>query len=140
MGPLVEIHDASASAEGGFALFGFIGLPVASRKKLSHEQLISKCQQQLGAIFGSEALNHQSSCLVDWSLDKWVATEQDGTESPQHPDFNLYQHQQELLALNAHLIASEFADSEAGYIEGALIAVDNSMLEIFQRDKKLVHK
>jgi monoamine oxidase len=130
VGPMVEIHDASACDDDGFALFGFIGLPVSIRKKLGDEQLIDKCQQQLVTIFGQEALTPQASYLVDWSRDPWVATPEDIAESPRHASFNLNLYQPELSALNVHLIGSEFAQSEAGYIEGALMAVNKSMEEI----------
>ncbi|MFQ3235816.1 MAG: monoamine oxidase [Paraglaciecola sp.] len=130
VGPMVEIHDATACDDGGFALFGFIGLPVPIRKKLGDINLIRQCQQQLVTIFGQEALTPQASYLVDWSEQRWITTSEDIAESPRHAAFNLHQFQTELSALNVNLVGSEFAQSEAGYIEGALIAVDKSMQEI----------
>ncbi|MFT6899383.1 MAG: monoamine oxidase [Paraglaciecola sp.] len=130
VGPMVEIHDATACDNDGFALFGFIGLPVSMRKKLGDKQLIDKCQQQLVTLFGQEALSPQASYLTDWSQDPWVATPEDIAESPRHASFNLHQYQAELSALNVYLMGSEFAQSEAGYIEGALMAVNKGMQEI----------
>ncbi|MFQ3221635.1 MAG: monoamine oxidase [Paraglaciecola sp.] len=130
VGPMVEIHDATAGDDEGFALFGFIGLPVSIRNQMSDEQIIAKCQQQLVAIFGQEALTPQGCYLVDWSQDPWVATAEDMGESPRHASFNLDHYQAELSTLNVHLIGSEFAQFEAGYIEGALMAVNKGMYEI----------
>jgi monoamine oxidase len=127
VGPMVEIHDASSSTGSGFALFGFIGLHSEARAQLSSQELKSQCIEQLGTIFGPEALNAEATYLKDWAQDKWVATELDAMESPRHPSFDMEQHKKELEALNVHLVASEFAQFEAGYIEGALLAVDTAI-------------
>lgn len=127
VGPMVEIHDASASEHNGFALFGFIGLPVSMRRELNEQQLKDKCLEQFTDLFGHQALSPQVSYLKDWSQDHWLTTDQDVAESPRHAEISLERHQQELSALNLHLVGSEFAQSEAGYIEGALMAVDESM-------------
>ena len=130
IGPMVEIHDASSSTGSGFALFGFIGLPSEVRGKVTIEQLKSQCIEQFGTIFGPEALGAESTYLKDWAQDKWVATGQDVIESPRHSSFIVAQHKTELEALNLHLVASEFAKFEAGYIEGALWAVDTAIKNI----------
>lgn len=130
IGPMVEIHDASSSTGSGFALFGFIGLPSEVRAKFTIEQLKSQCIEQLGTIFGTESLGAEATYLKDWAQDKWVATGQDVIESPRHPTFIVAQHKKELEALSLHLVASEFAKFEAGYIEGALLAVDTAIKNI----------
>jgi monoamine oxidase len=124
VGPMVEIHDGSSTQDSGFALFGFIGLPLAVRTQFSNEQLKSQCITQLGVLFGPQALDIEASYLKDWAQDKWVATDQDSKESPKHAGFAIIKHQEELESLRLHLAASEFAQLEAGYLEGALLAAD----------------
>lgn len=124
VGPMVEIHDGSSTQDSGFALFGFIGLPLAVRTQFSNEQLKSQCIDQLGVLFGQEALDIEASYLKDWAQDKWVATDQDSKESPRHAEFAIIKHQEELKSLRLHLASSEFAQLEPGYLEGALLAAD----------------
>jgi monoamine oxidase len=124
VGPMVEIHDGSSAEDSGFALFGFIGLPPSIRLQFTAEQLKDQCIKQLGDLFGPGALDVKASYLKDWSQDRWVATEQDIVESPRHAEFDLEQYRNELELLRLHLVASEFAQSEAGYLEGALSAAD----------------
>jgi monoamine oxidase len=126
IGPMVEIHDASGAENSGYALFGFIGIPYQFRQKFSLQQMQSACIDQLGSIFGSAALAPTASYVEDWGCNKWVATEQDRAEAPKHPDINLSGYSKELKALDLHFVASEFAQQEAGYLEGALAAVDTA--------------
>lgn len=124
VGPMVEIHDGSSAEDSGFALFGFIGLPPPVRLQFTAEQLKDQCKAQLGDLFGAAALNVKASYLKDWAQDRWVATEQDIVESPRHAVFDMEQYRNELESLHLHFVASEFAQSEAGYLEGALSAAD----------------
>jgi monoamine oxidase len=126
VGPMVEIHDGSSAEHSGFALFGFIGLPPAVRTQFSSEQLKSQCLAQLGLLFGPGALDVEMRYLKDWAQDKWVATDQDLKESPMHAAFPATKHEKELQSLRLHLAASEFAQLEAGYLEGALAAADTA--------------
>jgi monoamine oxidase len=43
------------------------------------------------------------------------------------------QHKKELESLNLHLAASEFAQMEAGYLEGALLASDTAVKACCQK-------
>ena len=124
VGPMVELHDGSSAQDSGFALFGFIGLPPSSRLRCTAEQLKDQCISQLGDLFGSTALKVRASSLKDWAQDRWVATEQDIVESPRHAAFDMEFYRNELESLQLHFVASEFAQSEAGYLEGALSAAD----------------
>jgi monoamine oxidase len=130
VGPMVEIHDASSSTGSGFALFGFIGLSSEFRAQHSKQQLTAQCMDQLGTIFGPEALQAEATNLKDWAQDIWVATEMDALEPPRHCSFDMEQHEKELEELNVHLVASEFAQFEAGYLEGALLAVETAIKTI----------
>lgn len=129
-GPMVEIHDASASPMQGFALFGFIGVPLAMRKKIATEHLNTACIEQLVALFGPVARTPKVSYLTDWATDKYVATEQDLTELPRHAEFSMQRHQHELNSLNLYLSASEVSANEAGYLEGALGAADEVIKQL----------
>jgi len=127
VGPMVEIHDGSSAPDSGYALFGFIGLQPHLRSRLSGKQLKSQCLEQLGLLFGPEALAAEACYLKDWARDEWVATDQDVKESPRHAAFTIGRHQQELESLGLHLAASEFARNEPGYLEGALEAADSAV-------------
>jgi monoamine oxidase len=133
VGPMIEIHDASSNTDSGFALFGFIGLQSDVRSQLSIDQLKSQCLDQLSDLFGPEALSAEMKYLKDWAQDKWVATDQDIMESPQHASFPMLQHKKELESLNLHLAASEFAHMETGYLEGALLASDTAVKACCQK-------
>jgi len=130
LGPMVEIHDASSSPNEGYALFGFIGISLSVRKQMTIDQLKSKCVQQLVSLFGLEAENPDVCYLTDWATDKYVTTLQDTVESPRYSEFSIRQHEEELLQLNLHLVASEVSQSEAGYLEGALSAADRVIEQI----------
>lgn len=130
VGPMVEIHDASGSENNGFALFGFIGVPYEYRQKSTPQQLQSACLKQLATLFGSAALNPQKSYATDWGGNRWIASAKDREETPKHPDINLSLYSEELKALDLYLVSSEFAQQEAGYLEGALTAVDTAMVAI----------
>jgi len=132
VGPMVEIHDASASSDQGYALFGFLGLPSFTRKQMTIEQLKVKCLEQLVSIFGEQARKTDVCYLTDWATDKWVATEKDSVEPPRHAEFPIKQHEQELQRLDLHLVATEVSQTEAGYLEGALAAADRALLQIIK--------
>jgi monoamine oxidase len=130
VGPMQEIHDASSAPDAGYALFGFLGTPWTARQYISAAQLENKCLAQLVHIFGQQAAEPDVTYLTDWAKDRWVATEQDRLESPRHADFLIDQFSQELNTLKLHLVASEFSQFEAGYLEGALIAVDQTIARL----------
>jgi monoamine oxidase len=129
VGPMVEIHDASSAPDEGYALFGFMGLDALTRSRMSTEQLKAQCIDQLVAIFGNEAKKSTVCYLSDWARDKYVATAQDIKESPKHSHFLIRQHTEELTQLNLHLVSTEVSQSEPGYLEGALSAVDDVMTQ-----------
>lgn len=132
VGPMVEIHDASGSENKGYALFGFIGIPYQYRKRSSSQELQSACIKQLALLFGTAALTPQASYVTDWASNKWIATEKDRTEAAKHPNIDLSRFSTELTSMGLHFVASEFAQQEAGYLEGALVAVDVAMENLKQ--------
>jgi len=124
VGPMVEIHDASAADNSSPALFGFIGVPYSSRSQISTEQLKQACIKQLAYFYGDDAYNATAYFIKDWAKDEFVADKNDLTQPSQHPDFNFTGLNEQLNSLNIHFVASEFAKQEAGYLEGAINAVD----------------
>lgn len=83
-GPMVEIHDASAADEGLGAIFGFIGVPAATRQRIPAEAIIDLCRAQMGRLFGPEALNPTAEWLKDWSTDAFTATPADTSSAGGH--------------------------------------------------------
>lgn len=126
VGPLVEIHDASAGEDRGYALFGFIGVSAQQRATLDPEALRQACLNQLGQFFGADALNPIQSVIEDWSQQAFTCTPQDRLEPPQHPECDLSAFAQELAQLQLAFASTEVAFQEAGYLEGALIAAHSA--------------
>lgn len=127
VGPMVEIHDASASTEAGFALFGFIGVPAGVRRQHADDVLTSACLNQLVSVFGARAAAPDVTWLKDWAQDPWVVSESDLGGSPMHPDLDLSRWLPQLQRLQLHFIGSEVAVDEGGYLERALGSVDTLM-------------
>ncbi len=130
VGPLVEVHDASAAAHEHPALFGFIGIPYSERKQLTNEQLKHACLKQLAYFYGAQVYNATHCFIKDWAADPYVANEQDTIAPSQHPEFSFSGLSAAFTKLNIHFVASEFAQQEAGYLAGALSAVDKAMNDL----------
>lgn len=135
VGPMVEMHDASSTShsfeqKGGYALFGFIGLPASHRSQFSDIQIKEACLEQLHYFYGDEVYQHQGVFLKDWSQASFICTKQDIQQTPQHPWFEMDSVKQYIDDLQLHLIASEYAQHEAGYIEGAINAVDVALANL----------
>lgn len=130
VGPLVEIYDASCSDTEGFALFGFVGIPATQRIHESQKELKQACIKQLAAIFGQDAYRFEKCYLKDWAKDKGVCTGQDQSEGSRHPQVNIDELKQALIDDGVFFAGSEFAANEAGYLEGAINAVDDAILAL----------
>jgi len=85
VGPMVEIHDASAmpEREGGAALFGFVGVPAEARKRVSETVLRQHCLAQLVRLFGPDAGQPIATYFKDWATDNFTATADDTGEHPE---------------------------------------------------------
>lgn len=132
-GPIVEIHDACSAQTHGFALFGFIGIAATQRLRESQKELKQACIKQLADIFGHDAYRFEKCFLKDWAKDNDVCTGQDQSEGSRHPQINMQTCESALLGENLYLAGSEFANSEAGYLEGALIAVNSALKKLESR-------
>jgi monoamine oxidase len=126
-GPMVEMHDASDDAGNNAALFGFIGVPATQRAPYTKAQIIEACIAQLVNLYGEQAGDYQSCDVKDWAQDQWVCAKTDISEPAGHPHIDLKPFTQQLNTLNLCLVGSEFAKCEAGYLEGAIEAVEANM-------------
>jgi len=123
VGPLVEVHDASDAEGRQAALFGFVGVPVPSRRRMGPQALIGAAVAQLARLFGSEAMAPQAVHLHDWADEAETATPADAQPASAHPAPTS-------TALPApwrdriHLAGSEFAPDFPGYLEGAVRAAE----------------
>lgn len=125
-GPLAEVHDASDAEGRHAALFGFLGVPVAWRRRMGRQALIDASVAQLGRLFGDQALTPQAVVLQDWAEDAQTATPADASPASPHPA-------PMSTALPApwrdriHLAGSEFAPDFPGYLEGAVLAAEQAV-------------
>ena len=129
-GPLVEIHDASPSQGGPFALFGFVGIPVSAREDAA--SLKKACVTQLANIFGPAASSPQSVHLKDWAVDPYTATPADHAPVHAHPEYGLPYPMRDLWDTRLIFAGTEVATQFGGYLEGALEAADTAAHQILQ--------
>lgn len=121
VGPMVEIHDASAPG-GPAALFGFLGLSAPHRSRMSEETLKAHCRAQLERLFGHQAGQPSHEFLKDWAQDPDTATPADAnaaghhsTAPPSHPAEGPWAHR-------IWGVASEWSPQFSGYVAGAIEA------------------
>ena len=117
----MELHDASAP-NGRPALFGFVGLPAASRKAIGPEKLKRLALAQLTRLFGPQAGQPVAVFVADWAVDPCTATTADGEPPSGHPD---YGHPPRFGGVwDGRLVfaGTEVAAEYGGYLEGALKA------------------
>lgn len=128
VGPLVEVHDASADVDSHYALFGFVGMPANAREQFSGDALKQLCLRQLVAVFGEAASQVQNIYFKDWAKDPWITTAQDINDMPEHPYINLQAYQSTLVDIGLFFAGTEYASnqSEAGYLEGALCSAERA--------------
>lgn len=126
-GPLVEMYDASDEQGNNAALFGFIGVPAGQRAAYTKTQIIDACLMQLMNLYGEQAGEYLHCDIKDWALDQWACAKTDITEPAAHPYIDLKPFAEQLSQINLSLVGSEFATSEAGYLEGAIEAVEANM-------------
>ncbi len=119
-GPLVEIHDISPHKTGPYALFGFMGVDAAARRKFAPETLHTASLQQLGDIFGPQALAPIEARLQDWNTEPFTAGPGDEVPLAHHPAYGLTARADVPWVDQFHVISSETAHENGGLIEGAL--------------------
>ena len=123
IGPLVEIHDAS-TFDGVGALFGFVGVDAATRKKAGENVIKQAAVEQLTRIFGEKASRPIDIKLIDWSQEIHTATLDDQQAPTAHPHYGLSSSTKALSDLHWYFAGTEAAQDNGGYLEGALEAAD----------------
>lgn len=119
-GPLAEMHDASPASGSVGAIFGFAGLDGQSRARMGKDEFIRQATEQLGRIFGADALQPKEVYYQDWSAEPYTASTADQQPQTRHPDYGLnLDFGGEWGNRLAH-ISSETSYMNGGLIEGAL--------------------
>lgn len=125
LGPLVEIHDASAPSGGPFALFGFIGVP--PRGRTNEDTLRQLVIAQLARLFGPRAAKPLAVEIKDWALDRFTATANDLQPVHAHPRYGMPEAIADLWAGRLIFASTEVAPHSGGFLEGALEAAENAL-------------
>lgn len=123
-GPLSEIHDASTGTEH-FALFGFIGTPVNQRTSVVSQQLKLACRKQICEMY--DLPEPAEDFVQDWAYNTFITSKQDLRESPRHCQVDLSLVQSEPDLTDCYFVGSEYSQSEPGYMEGAIDAVNSAI-------------
>ncbi|MGP9418244.1 FAD-dependent oxidoreductase [Ewingella sp. AOP9-I1-14] len=120
VGPMAEIHDASASEQAA-ALFGFLGIPAKTRWTTSESNLKDLCRAQLVRLFGEQAAHPVTEFFKDWADDPLTATAGDLTANQSHsiPEAFI---REGVWQGRLKGIASEWSAAFPGYIAGAIDA------------------
>jgi monoamine oxidase len=129
VGPITEFYDQSNFEVDKFSLCGFIS---SGMEMYSQKERLKKVKIQLEKTFGQEALSFTSYYETIWAKEKQ-------TKSSMQIDF-MYPHQN-----NGHPIfresycnkrlffaGTETANQHPGYMEGAVIAAENTVKAILQ--------
>lgn len=120
-GPLVEIHDASPSVGGPYALFGFVGWSPDLRDQ-HRAETITYALAQLQEVFGAALGQPLATQMMDWAEVPTVATGRDRAGPAGHPAFGLPTDLTGLWDGCLHFGSTETARGHGGYLEGALEA------------------
>ncbi|MEP3048929.1 flavin monoamine oxidase family protein [Marinobacter alexandrii] len=125
VGPLFEVHDATATPEpeGEAALFGFIAPQEATRSGDRHN-LVERCLCQLGDLFGPQAASPTQVHLQAWAEDQHVATDKDRADTGGHPSYRPIQLAGTPWANRLYFSGTETAPENGGFLEGALEAAE----------------
>ncbi|KHK50943.1 amine oxidase [Ralstonia sp. A12] len=133
VGPLGEIHDASAHRDGA-ALFGFFGVPAQVRIRTPEAVLLEHCRAQLVRLFGDSAGAPWVEFLKDWTSDPYTAVLADqqpgahhSVELPSTPSAGVWKDR--LIG-----IASEWSPRFSGYIAGAVDAASLGIAKLQAAD------
>jgi monoamine oxidase len=127
-GPLMEIHDASASGSDYGALFGFVGIPANSPAR-GRTRLIDDATKQLQRMFGPALADPLDAIVKDWAEDIATATPADN-ETTSHPHYGMPSSIAALADQGLLFASSEMASQFGGFIEGALEASETAVQQL----------
>ena len=131
IGPLVEVHDASANSGDEGALFGFVGVP-AQQRQGAQDAVIQACVSQLATLFGAQASTPKSVMYTDWSEERFTATPQDALGAHAHPTYLPPAPLPAPWAERLLFSSTETAIESAGLLEGALDASSDAATQILK--------
>ncbi|MEM8824704.1 MAG: FAD-dependent oxidoreductase [Pseudomonadota bacterium] len=117
-GPMVELHDASAT-DGPAALFGFLGVPPSARQ--DRPKLEAAILDQFTRLFGPDAAQPTTLHLQDWAFDRFTATAADHQPLYAHPQ---YRPLPDPVPGRILIAGTEMAQTHGGLVEGALEAAE----------------
>lgn len=123
IGPMAELHDATDGKTGLNAIFGFIGVPADIRKS-NTEALEKACLDQVGRLFGKEALSPKACFIQDWAQEPKTSSHLDAAPLAAHPSYGMTPALSNLWDGNLILGSTEMGGIYGGYLEGALEAAD----------------
>lgn len=132
-GPLVQIHDASPADGRVGALFGFVGLDPSGRSRIGDAALSAGVREQLVSLFGEEAASPAQLRLMDWSQERFTATEKDFTPLSGHPTYGMPSSLEGLARDGLVFASTELAREHGGLLEGALASAERGADLIQQR-------
>ncbi len=118
-GPLTEIHDASDPSTARGALFGFVGVPAGARKGRG-EAIKAAAVEQLGRLFGAQALLPKQVFYQDWAQQVETASDLDLAPLNTHPFYGLPDVLSVLWEQRLRMGSTEVAPQFGGFLEGAL--------------------
>lgn len=122
-GPMVEIHDASVDGWG--ALFGFLGVPAASRVG-QDPAIVQACVTQFEQLFGPDAGSPVELFYTDWAQDPQTATDLDQQPLMHHPAYGRPKPLRTPVGERVFVTSTELAPEMGGFLEGALAAADEA--------------
>jgi len=136
LGPMAEIHDASANltsnGTGRGALFGFLAVNAMGRQTAGVETLKAMAIKQLTRIFGPHAAEPLSIELLDWYQEPLTATHEDSANLA-HPVYGLGSSSEDATHPNLMFAGTEAASRNGGYLEGALEAAATAVEYWYQK-------
>ncbi len=117
--PLMEIHDATDPKTGLGALFGFVGTSAGARQRQG-EAIKTAAIEQLGRIFGQQALSPEKVFYQDWAEQIETASDLDLRPVAGHPAYGLPNALSDLWEKRLRMGSTEVATQFGGFLEGAL--------------------
>jgi len=130
IGPLSEVHDASAQSGPPYALFGFVGIPAQLRKNRAKD-LTKAATSQLLRMFGDGSETPEATFYKDWAIDDNTSTEFDRLGPGAHVQHSIDNDP----AWERHLFwagseTAPISSGDNGYLEGALSAAEKVITQL----------
>ncbi|MOA47959.1 hypothetical protein D3C78_1706390 [compost metagenome] len=94
------------------------------RRTLADAELKARCRAQLTHLFGEQATTPIEDFIQDWAAEPFTATEADQAPPGWHGMHDLGNVFESVWKDRIRLIGSEAGGDQAGYMEGAILAVE----------------